>query len=61
MHNDDEIRSNYPYCPAIILPWVVYTSEGKPVASFDSETEANFYLKSRGHTSGGRIEKQEEI
>jgi len=35
--------------------WAAYDSTGKLRACFDSETEARFYIKNRGHMYGGSV------
>lgn len=40
-----------------ILPWEVFDADGRLRAAFDSETEAYFYLRNRGHMHGGTYRK----
>ena len=35
------------------LTWAAFDASGKMRAAFDSETEAYFYVRNRGHMSGG--------
>lgn len=39
------------------LPWAVFDSEGKLRARLESESEAYFYIRNRGHCNGGSYRK----
>ena len=39
--------------PATPLPWAVFDAQGKLIARMQSESEAYFYIRNRGHANGG--------
>lgn len=39
--------------PATPLPWAVFNRDGKLLARMESESEAYYYIRNRGHANGG--------